>query len=143
MKKLGDFLPTVMTGPEAWKMKLLQAWPTVLGDLTPLVSLEKIDNDILILGVQDSCWLQELYMLSPLILKMINKNLDQPRIKALRFKTRGCNKTGTGKKIPTQKAPVVIRPLSAREDAALGHIKDEQLKKALQGFLMRCQQETQ
>jgi len=141
MKKIGDFLPSVMTGPEAWKMQLLRAWPTVLGDLTPLVSLEKIDNNTLILGVQDSCWLQELYMLSPLILKMINKNLDQPRIKALRFKTRGIKKACEEKKLPTQKKPVIMRPLSARERAALETIQDAQLKEALQSFLTRCQQE--
>lgn len=141
MRKIGDFLPSVMIGPDAWKMQLLRAWPTVLGDLTPLVSLEKIDNDTLILGVQDSCWLQELYMLSPLILKMINKNLDQPRIKALRFKTRGTKKATTEKMLPIKK-PVVARPLSARECAALETIQDGQLKEALQGFLTRCQQET-
>lgn len=140
MKKIGDFLPSVMIGPDAWKMQLLRAWPTVLGDLTPLVSLEKIDNDTLILGVQDSCWLQELYMLSPLILKMINKNLDQPRIKALRFKTRGTKKATPEKALPTRKT-VAARPLSVRERAALETIQDGQLKEALQGFLMRCQQE--
>jgi len=141
MKPIGDFLPSVMTGPEAWKMQLLRAWPTVLGDLTPLVSLEKIDNDTLILGIQDSCWLQELYMLSPLILKMINKNLDQPRIKTLRFKMRGAKKATVEKKIPTPKAPVAARPLSARERNALETIQDGQLKEVLKGFLIRCQQE--
>lgn len=142
MKTIGDFLPSVMIGPDAWKMQLLRAWPTVLGDLTPLVSLEKIDNDILILGVQDSCWLQELYMLSPLILKMINKNLDQPRIKALRFKTRGTKKATAEKKTPTRK-PVAMRPLSVSERTALENIQDGQLKEALQSFLTRCQQENE
>jgi hypothetical protein len=141
MKTLGDFLPSVMTGQEAWKMQLLRSWPTALGDLAPLVSLEKITQDTLILGVQDSCWLQELYMLSPLILKMINKNLDQPRIKALRFKMRGTKSNLPEKKAPVKKTPVAMRPLSKHEQAALENIQDEQLKKALQDFLTRCQQE--
>lgn len=140
MKTIGDFLPSVMTGSESWKMQLLRAWPTVLGDLTPLVSLEKIDEPVLVLGVQDSCWLQELYMLSPLIIKMINKNLDQPRIKALRFKTRGTkNVTPEKKKVERLLKPTV--PLTSRELAALEKIGDVQLKEALQGFLKRCQQE--
>jgi hypothetical protein len=140
MKKIGDFLPSVMTGTDSWKMQLLRAWPTVLGDLTPLVSLEKIDEPVLVLGVQDSCWLQELYMLSPLIIKMINKNLDQPRIKALRFKTRGTkNVTPEKKKVERPLKPIV--PLTSRELAALEKIGDAQLKEALQGFLNRCQQE--
>jgi hypothetical protein len=140
MKKLGDFLPSVMTGSESWKMQLLRAWPTVLGDLTPLVSLEKIDEPVLVLGVQDSCWLQELYMLSPLIIKMINKNLDQPRIKALRFKARGTkNVAPDKKKVERLLKPTV--PLTSRELAALEKIGDAQLKEALQGFLTRCQQE--
>ena len=143
MKTIGDFLPSVMTGSDAWKMQLLRAWPTVLGDLTPLVSLEKIDNDTLVLGVQDSCWLQELYMLSPVILKMINKNLDQPRIKALRFKMRGVQKAPTKTFIPEKKAPVAKKPLSIRERTALEKIQDVQLKEALQGFLNRCQQENE
>lgn len=142
MKTLGDFLPSVMTGSESWKMQLLRAWPTVLGDLTPLVSLEKIDEPVLVLGVQDSCWLQELYMLSPLLIKMINKNLDQPRIKALRFTTRGTKNVAPEKKKVERLVKPAI-PLNQREQTALEKISDVQLKEALQGFLKRCQQENE
>jgi hypothetical protein len=140
MKTIGDFLPSVMTGSESWKMQLLRAWPNVLGDLTPLVSLEKIDEPVLVLGVQDSCWLQELYMLSPLLIKMINKNLDQPRIKALRFKTRGTKNVAPEKKKVERPIKPTL-PLSSQELAALEKIDDAQLKEALQKFLNRCQQE--
>lgn len=79
-------------------------------------------------------------MLSPLLIKMINKNLDQPRIKALRFKTRGTkNVTPEKKKVERLLKPTA--PLTSRELAALEKIGDAQLKEALKGFLKRCQQE--
>src|SRR5579871_3385416 len=75
-----------------WKLQLLTQWPTILGNIKTKVHLEKINDDSLVLGITDSCWLQELYMLSPLLIETIKKKLDYPRIKTLRFKKIGVKK---------------------------------------------------
>jgi hypothetical protein len=127
----------------AWKIELLQKWETVLGNLKTRVVLEKIQDDTLILGVHDSCWLQELYLLSPLIMATINANLDQPRIKNLRFKLTA---PSTKKYIPRDQGTVNIntfkaRALNAQEQRALDAITDEGLRQVLHDFLMKCSQE--
>ena len=48
--------------------------------------LEKIEGNTLIIGVYQASWLQELYLLSTVLLKTINNNLKYPYIKKLRFK---------------------------------------------------------
>ena len=136
-----QLLNFVIAKTENWKIQLLQQWPSIIGDLANRVTLESIAKDTLVLGVYDSSWLQELYILSPVILKMINANLDQPYIKRLRFKQVAKK---TRKKIMNNnQITQVIRsvPLTKKEELALTHIKDDALRMALKKFLFRCQQE--
>ncbi len=127
---------------ENWKITLLKNWPDILGNLSTKVHLEKINNDSLVLGISDSCWLQELYMLSPLLIRTINKKLDEPRIKSLRFKKVGIKKETKKRAVERKKAPFIAPPLSPKEKKALANIKDPDLYKEIQSFLRRCQQES-
>ena len=80
-------LVTKLIGDEhSWKLQLLNNWQRINGDLHPHVRLEHVKEDTLILGVYDASWLQELYLLSNVLLKTINRNLNTPRIKKLQFK---------------------------------------------------------
>jgi hypothetical protein len=125
-----------------WKCSLLQQWKTIVGNLHSKVTLEKVLDDTLILGVYDSCWLQELYLLSPVLIKRINATLDQPRIKQVRFKQIAYSTQSATQSSPTRTS---IAPkhstLSPRERQALQHIADEELRAALKSFLMRCYRE--
>ncbi len=136
-----ELLSTVFDQPDNWKIDLLRNWDSIIGNLNTKVYLERITDDTLVLGVTDSCWLQELYMLSHVILQVINEKLDRPRIKQLRFKKVGIRpvKKQTCTK-PTIRARTK-RPLTAKEKGALAHIKDPQLQQALEDFLIRCYQE--
>lgn len=141
IKNIKDLLPGLLQHQDNWKLQLLSSWPTIFGPLSSKVHLEKIHDDTLVLGVQDSCWLQELYLLSAVLLKTINETLDAPRIKHLRFKTIGIKKSSQPqqqKRIPVPQRKVI---LSANEQRALLNIKDEQLRSALKDFLIRCYQE--
>ena len=140
-KLIKQFLQHYLSEKNNWKALLLQNWSTIIGDLRDRVTLEKIYEDLLVLGVYDSSWLQELYLLSPVILQTINASLDQPRIKRLRFKQIG-RKTAINKKQKKQyqKKQVNIE-LTKKEEKALNTIDDQQLKKALKRFLIRCYQE--
>ncbi len=126
---------------ENWKIQLLQQWPSIIGDLANRVTLEAIAKDTLVLGVYDSSWLQELYILSPIILKTINASLDQPHIKRLRFKqvTKKARKKTMNNTQIAQSIKSI--PLTKKEELALTHIKDDALRMALKKFLFRCQQE--
>ncbi len=124
-----------------WKRYILTNWPYIIGNLHTRIMVEKIEGDTIIVGVYDSCWLQELYMLSSMILHRINENLDQPYLKKIRFK-----QVGYQKKKPTTPTPAAHKEkktitLSAAEERMLGTINDPELRSALKAFLIRCYQE--
>lgn len=133
--------PFLQSKKSNWKIRLLKEWTTIMGSLAQNVIITKIYNDTIILGVYDSCWLQELYLLSPTLLATINQSLDQPRIKQIRFKQVG----RTDKKNhPAEKKieeNIPSRALTHTEQVALNRIKNESLRTALQSFLMRCYRE--
>lgn len=143
MKDIKSVLATLLPQETDWKRSLLSNWDTVIGNLKTKVRLEKVYDDTLVLAVADSCWLQELYLLSPMLIKTINAHLDEPRIKQLRFKKAGIStKTFTPQPTTQQKQ---YRPvtLTSQEQAALVAIKDPQLRSALEQFLVRCYQENE
>lgn len=139
-KHVHTFLSSLVPKNDSWKIQLLSNWETIMGNLHTKVQLEKIDEDTLVLGVHNSSWLQELYLLSPMLLTTINQKLDQPRIKHLRFKQAG-KRLQTTKVVPIihkQRKEVII---NTQEQAALNNMKDPQLRDALKAFLIRCYQE--
>ena len=124
-----------------WKLSLIKNWPEIIGSLGNKVSLEKVLEDTVVLAVYDSCWMQELYLLSPVLINSINKKLDQPRIKQVRFKQAGKKKE---KKAPVKPEPVKPHreiTLSSREITALNDVKDPSLREALKAFRIRCYRE--
>ena len=130
-----------MNTEHSWKIDLLQNWPDIIGSLKTKVNLEKIQDSTLVLSVTDACLLQELYLLSPILLKRINEKLDQPRIKRLRFKQAGIKKVKR-KRAPVQKKKrLTTVVLSTKEQNALKKIEDQELGDALKRFLIRCYQE--
>jgi hypothetical protein len=143
-RPLRDFLRIILpsASDHEWKVKLLQSWTSIMGNLASKVRLEKIEEESLTLGVFDACWMQELYLLTPMLLATINQKLDRPRIKQLRFKRVGiyaCAHVQPQKK----RSPITttMRPLTRREEQALSKIADVQLCNALRSFLQRCNRE--
>ncbi len=137
-----NILEELLSHHNNWQLQLLQQWPSIVSSIKTKVHLLKIDHDTLTIGVQDSCWMQELYLLSPLLITTINQKLDQPRIKQIRFKALGIpeRKPATSKNITTAKHVRTVT-LSATEQATLAAISDEQLRVALKNYLIRCYQE--
>jgi len=140
--KIEQLLDKILASNESWHHILIRNWPTIIGPLHSKVQLEKIEDEMLVLGVYDSCWMQELYLLTPLLLRTINQKLDRPRIKQLRFKTVGKQKI---KKIASSLPPKEYKKvvLNRREEDALEKVEDPQLQEALKRFLIRCYQEKQ
>lgn len=134
-------LQSILKTDSSWKTNLLTQWPEIIGDLGSKVTLEKIQDSTLVLSVANACWMQELYLLSPLLIRTINEKLDQPRIKHLRFKQAELKKARRLQPVKKE----VIAPqeitLSSKERAALDKISDPQLSSVLKRFLTRCYQE--
>lgn len=137
-KHVKELLPSILPKPESWKLRLLQEWDSIVGDLKIQVRLEKIQKDTLILGVSNNSWMQELYCLSDVLIKKINAKLDQPHVKKLRFKCSSIKKNHT---ITITKTEIPFReiPLTFSQKKALEKIEDLHLQQALKNFLMRCQ----
>jgi len=141
-KSIKDILPSIIGSHNNWKLHLLSNWETIWGTLSTKVHLERIDKHQLVIGVHDSCWLQELHTLSHLLLHTINKVLGSEQIKKLRFKKVEKKKKGitySKKQIPTHTQRTIM--LSNKEQSALNLIKDPHLSNALKQFLIRCYQE--
>jgi len=137
VKNILDSLLQPNIHKEAWKINLIKNWPTIIGSLHEKVSLQKINATSVVLGVYDSSWIQELYLLSKLILKKINSNLDRPRIETLRFQCIEKKEHIVKKQAPTQQTEQK-RALKPHESLALQKIHDPQLSAALQSLLQRC-----
>lgn len=134
-----EFLNHLFNEQKNWQLRLLNAWPNIVGLIKTHVELLKIYDDTLVIGVLDSCWLQELYLFSPLLLQKINEHLDKPRIKKLRFKAIGTDnkkiKKNSQEYITISKQPLV---LTSTQKEALAGIEDEQLRDALKNYLIRA-----
>lgn len=128
------------TAQNNWKIQLILAWPTIVGNLSHKVSIDKIKDHQLILRVQSSAWMQELYCLSSMIIQKINTHLGQRVIHSIHF-TMG---TPVHRKNESRKKESILKQephtLSTREKKVLSLIKDEDLSKALEQFLQRCVQ---
>lgn len=145
---LKNLLQTIVPAQSSWKTDLNRNWKQVIGHLSDHVHLLKIYENALVLGVKDSSWLQEMYLLSPLLIETINKSLDKPRIIKLHFKN-----VGDGEHIPQhQKTPPkenkVAQPKARKERAlttfeqkTLDQIEDPEMRKALKELLLTCYQE--
>jgi hypothetical protein len=138
---LKELLQALIRPEKNWKTDLLYRWRDIIGSLHTKVRIEKIYDDTLILGVSHPCWMQELYLLSPLLIKTINEKLDQPYIKQIRFKQIGLknlknNRTET--RVTKKKSTA---QLTKEDERTLAKITDPELRNALIAFRIRCYQE--
>lgn len=128
-------------GTDNWRITLLDKWPTIFGPLSNRVMIESMYEDTIVLGVTDACLMQELYLLSPLILQTIQKSLGNSTIKQVRFKRAAIIKFQKNMQSVPIVAPRKKVKLTSAELHALDCIEDNQLKEALRLYCIRCHQE--
>lgn len=141
---LKELLNTVLDeASRDWRLYVLRHWKDLIGDLHTRMCLEKIQESTLVVGVYDSHWMQELYLLSPLIIRTINKSLEQPYVKRIQFKLARQRTPINKKKIVAQQLSYdkTLPPLTGAQQEALGRITDKELQQVLTSFLGRCYQE--
>lgn len=143
MKHIKQLLPnmhTISNQNKQWKLMLIQNWESIIGSLASKVSIHKIYNHSITLGVSDSSWMHELYLLSDLIKKKINEALDKPHIQTIRFHYVTTTKKSVQKNQDPVSLPHKEKTLTNKEKKALEEIKDPELVKALTRLLQKCRQ---
>lgn len=137
-RPIKDLLSTFMQPSDNWQVHLMQNWQTIFGDISRHITCEKIEKDVITLGVYDSCWMQELHSLTPTLLTAINAALNAPHITQIRFKRVVRSIKKPADKI--FKAPIILQDkiLSTAERMALAKVDNEELRAALKKFLLRC-----
>lgn len=123
-----------------WRKRLMQDWPTIVGELHTKMRLERIGQDAtLIVGVYDIHWMQELHMLSPLIMQTINDKLGSACIKKIRFIVADAATVGVVQNnvVPVaadqkkDKQKELMYSLTAEQQKTLAAIKDPALQVAI------------
>ncbi len=134
-----DLLPSFFKETNDWHTSVLAHWDSLMGNLKTRVRLEKIQGDIVIVGVYEVHWMQELYLLSDVLKDSINQFLGHPHVKQVRFKLVEEKKRTVVKGL--RKRALVATgevSLSPAQERALACINDVQLRQALKAFWGKC-----
>lgn len=125
-----------------WRLMLIKEWPTILGPLSNRVSIESIHEGTIVLGVNDACLMQELYLLSPLIVSTIQKTIGNSYIKQVRLKRTEMT-VYQSRSSQTIQRPCAQKTVSLTrvETHALECVNDLELREALKKYCIRCHQE--
>lgn len=123
-----------------WKFLLMSQWSNIMGNLSCKVFILKIQKKTIVLGVSDSCWMQELNLLSELIKEKINTILGSNHIETIKLRYSINNKKIVQKKDISISLPCTPKKLTTQELEALQKIQDQELADALLGFLQKCHQ---
>lgn len=135
-----NLLQHFITKEDNWRGYLMANWSTILGTLKDHVSLEKIYDDTIVLGVNNSSWMHELHMLSGMLINKINQHLPEPRIKKIRFKFIEKKEQKKFKRFERRYLPEIKITLNVRQEKALSQLKDEQMSEYLTKYLAKCMQ---
>ena len=140
IKSIVDQIVSSSCSQTSWKNTIMLNWQEMMGPLGRKIFIEKIQQNSILLGVTDSCWMQELHMLSDVIKKKINEKLDKPYIETVQFKYSSKKTSRVQKVKKNVPLPYEYKPLTQLEEKALVQIKDPELSDALMRFLQKCQQ---
>jgi hypothetical protein len=138
MLLIKEILPELLQSETDWKLCIFKNWQSIVGSLKTRIRLEKVYDTTAVIGVYESHWMQELFLLSRVLIASINKHLDKPRITELRFKLVEENK----RKRAVVQVPSCVKvrqyTLNTHQQHALAAIEDKELRQALESFLKSC-----
>ncbi len=145
---LGDLLAKAPADQsQAWHLKVISEWPQIVGTLHEHMRVEKIQGSMLIIGVFHASWLQELYLLSPMLIKTINDYLQHPYVTQIKCKaaarsknmamdSRAPSSTPTIENAAQPKAKLLVRrQLTSLESRTLEKVEDLELRSMLETLL--------
>lgn len=136
MYELKDLISGYMDSVDDWKKRLLRDWPVIVGALNTRMRVEKIVNDLLVIGVYDQHWMHELFHMSRMIVNTINTKLGKPYVKQVRFvlvarmTRKEIKRTDHMAEEKRQE-----RSLTAQEQHVLTQVKDLELRELLKALV--------
>lgn len=133
-----DIIPQVLEKQRDWRTVLARDWGHLVGSLATRTCLEKIYDDTVVIGVYESHWMQELFLLSSDIKDLLNNALGTSRIRQVRFKLVEERKRAQRVMYPKKTGRPAESPLNASQKQALLRITDDGLRQALADFWARC-----
>jgi len=141
-KHIKNLLGSFLQRDDNWQGFLIANWNNIVGNLKDHVSLEYIKGDTIILGVNNSSWMNELYMLSDMLKDKINAKLEKPYIQKIRFKFRDKREIKNFSYANVKKNILVVQKikLNFRQEKALERLslKDKELSLSLENYFYRC-----
>jgi hypothetical protein len=140
--QLKELISSLINVQSDWQISLLENWEKIVGYLSKYTYICSIKNDTLFLGVFESVWMHELFLMSGNLISSINDFLGSEKIKHVRFKLVPKR---TAKKVKEEiivsfDKPKIQLKLTDTQTLALSSIKDEDLRKSLVSFLERSLQ---
>lgn len=138
-----NLLKTFLHHDTNWQGYLIANWSTIIGNLKDHVSLERIQGDTIILGVNNSSWMHELYMLSGMLKDKINAQLQKPYVQKIKFKFTDKKKFEEKQPCKRQERlePTVKKiAFTLRQEKALQkiHEKNKDLASSLETYFYKC-----
>jgi len=122
-----------------WRKRLVKEWQIIVGNLHVRMRLERVVHDTVVIGVYEVHWMQELYMLSGMIMNAINQKLGDEYVTKLRFVVADKARDRQKKSLDIIKKPDHTKPLAAPQQAMLKKISDQKLQDVLSQLWYRCQ----
>ncbi len=134
-----DLIAHIVNPTKDWRLLLLHKWPTIVGSLKTRIRLERIYQTTLIIGVYESHWMQELFILSRMLMQTINKHLGHPYVTELKFKLiEPLPLEKKAESLENQVLPYAPVSFTVAHHQALNHVYDDQLRNVLTHFFIRC-----
>jgi hypothetical protein len=69
---------------QRWKILILENWPKIAGHFTKYIFLHRVMEEEVVIAVSHPCWGQEVKMASTQLLKNINTEIGEERIKKIK-----------------------------------------------------------
>ncbi|MCP4716955.1 MAG: DUF721 domain-containing protein [Deltaproteobacteria bacterium] len=115
-------------------LKLRAAWQKAVGQrIAAKASPEMVRNQVLMVHVENSVWMQELHFMKDQILEKLNARIDTAALRDIRFKIGQ-----VGKKAPARKKAPLL-PLDADDqkkiDRDAAAIEDGELRDSFKSFM--------
>ena len=136
---LEALIPQVLNTSHDWRLQLLQNWHTIVGSLKTRICLEHIYGTVVVIGVYETHWIQELNCLSRVLLQAINASLGQERVTQIKFRhsAKRSYPKPTRPLAPTVCVQAEIN-FTPEQRRMLERIGDQALCTALTAFFIRC-----
>lgn len=141
-RTIKDLIEHIIPQEHAWKIKLLDQWHTIFGNLSKNAFPVLIKDTTLVVGVTHPIWAQELYLLETTLRAKINASIGKHAISRISFritqKTKPTHRVIESCPTHQQSHTEETLRLNSAEQRTLNKVTDEQFKATMHKFLARC-----